>query len=67
MRSQLTSLNFQYSDPVPNFDRAKVKGLVAELIHLDEENHHCSTALEICAGGRLYNVSIRQYCFLGIH
>lgn len=59
---QLTNLDFQYSDPTSNFDRSKVKGLVAELITLDEKNYDASTALEICAGGRLYNVSV-YVCF----
>jgi structural maintenance of chromosome 2 len=54
-RSQ-SGLQFNYSDPVPNFDRSLVKGLVAELIDIPQENLDSSTALEICAGGKLYNV-----------
>ncbi|KAI9302946.1 RecF/RecN/SMC [Cunninghamella echinulata] len=57
---QLTNLDFQYSDPTSNFDRSKVKGLVAELITLDEKHYNASTALEICAGGRLYNVVVED-------
>ena len=56
--SQHSSLNFQYNDPVPNFDRSKVKGLVAELISVKPEHQQASTALEICAGGKMYNVLI---------
>lgn len=54
---QISNLNFDYTDPCANFDRTQVKGMVAELISLDKENYDASTALEICAGGRLYNVS----------
>jgi structural maintenance of chromosome 2 len=54
----LAATDFSYSDPVPNFDRSKVKGLVANLIDLDQEYFRSSTALEICAGGKLYNVVV---------
>jgi structural maintenance of chromosome 2 len=43
---------------VPNFDRSKVKGLVAQLFTLDKQFSQAATALEICAGGRLYNVVV---------
>ncbi|KAI8086313.1 uncharacterized protein BX664DRAFT_335502 [Halteromyces radiatus] len=56
----LSNLDFNYSDPSPNFDRSQVKGMVAELITLDKENYDASTALEICAGGRLYNVVVEN-------
>ncbi|BEI84504.1 hypothetical protein CcaverHIS002_0411080 [Cutaneotrichosporon cavernicola] len=58
IKSRLALLDFEYTDPYPNFDRNKVKGLVATLVDLDETNYSCSTALEICAGGRLYNVVV---------
>ncbi|CAG8465644.1 10085_t:CDS:10, partial [Dentiscutata heterogama] len=58
LSSQLSNLEFVYSKPTPDFDRSKVKGLVAELISLDPRFANCSTALEICAGGRLYNVVV---------
>ena len=35
-----------------------MKGLVATLVDLDEANFKSSTALEICAGGKLYNVVV---------
>ncbi|KAG0872348.1 hypothetical protein G6F16_005241 [Rhizopus arrhizus] len=57
---KLSSLDFQYTSPTPEFDRSQVKGLVAELITLDKENFDASTALEICAGGKLYNVVIEN-------
>ena len=53
-------MDFQYSDPSPHFDRSKVKGLVATLITLDEKHHTKSTALEISAGAKLYNVVVEN-------
>jgi len=53
---QLSSLQFTYSDPEKSFDRSKVKGLVANLIEVKDSN--TSIALEVTAGGRLYNVVV---------
>ncbi|KAI0086823.1 condensin complex subunit SMC2 [Irpex rosettiformis] len=60
LKQRLPVLDFNYSLPHPNFDRSKVKGLVASLITLDSENYDKSTALEITAGGRLYNVVVQD-------
>ncbi|KAI7903060.1 uncharacterized protein BX663DRAFT_434418 [Cokeromyces recurvatus] len=57
---KLSNLNFEYTSPSPNFDKSQVKGLVAELITLDKDHYDASTALEICAGGRLYNVVVEN-------
>ena len=37
-----------------------MKGLVASLIHLSPEDYNKSTALEITAGGKLYNVVVQD-------
>ncbi|XEV05900.1 hypothetical protein FSHL1_011187 [Fusarium sambucinum] len=58
LKRQVANTEFNYVDPVPNFDRSKVKGLVAQLFTLDEGYTKAATALEICAGGRLYNVVV---------
>lgn len=58
LKRKISNVDFAYSDPSPNFDRRKVKGLVAQLFSLDEEKKAAGTALEICAGGRLYNVVV---------
>ncbi|RAR13710.1 condensin subunit [Stemphylium lycopersici] len=58
MRRQVANIDFSYSDPSPNFDRSRVKGLVASLFTLEKEHTRAGTALEICAGGRLYNVVV---------
>jgi len=58
LRRKVSNIDFTYSDPSPNFDRSKVKGLVAQLFSLEDKFAEASTALEICAGGRLYNVVV---------
>jgi len=51
-------LSFNYSDPVRGFDRSKVKGLVARLVDVKLPKH--STALEVVAGGKLYQVVVDE-------
>ena len=58
LKRKVANVDFSYSDPSPRFDRSKVKGLVAQLFSLDKEKARAGTALEICAGGRLYNVVV---------
>lgn len=58
LRRKVVNIDFSYSDPSPGFDRSRVKGLVAQLFTLDKEKSHAGTALEICAGSRLYNVVV---------
>lgn len=58
IKQRLSFLDFNYSMPSANFDRSQVKGLVASLVHLRPEDYNKSTALEITAGGRLYNVVV---------
>lgn len=57
LKSRLASLDFNYQSPSRDFDRSQVKGLVATLVELDPTKANYATALEVCAGGRLYNVS----------
>ncbi|KAL4797066.1 RecF/RecN/SMC [Aspergillus venezuelensis] len=58
LQRKVANIEFNYSDPYPHFDRSKVKGLVAQLFTVDKEKLQAATALEICAGGRLYNVVV---------
>lgn len=60
LKRRVANIDFNYSDPTPHFDRSKVKGLVAQLFTLDKNYLQAGTALEICAGGRLYNVVVDQ-------
>ena len=43
-----------YRDPERGWDRSKVKGLLANLITVRDLSY--ATALEVVAGGRLYNI-----------
>ncbi len=58
LKGQVQSVKFTFSDPYPGFDRSQVKGTVAELVTLPESSTRYSHALEIAAGGRLYNVVV---------
>lgn len=49
-------LNFDYSSPSRDFDRKKVKGLLIRLVSVKDPKQ--ATALEIAAGGKLYNVVV---------
>jgi structural maintenance of chromosome 2 len=53
----LSEVNFNYETPSKDFDHQKVRGLVAKLIQIPEFKKQCSTAIEVTAGGKLYNVS----------
>lgn len=54
--AKLANFEFTYKDPERGFDRSKVSGLVAELIEVKDKA--AMTALEVTAGGKLYNVVV---------
>lgn len=58
LKRRVANIDFNYTDPTPNFDRSRVKGLVAQLFTLDKNKSEAGTALEITAGGRLYNIVV---------
>ncbi|XP_066589198.1 structural maintenance of chromosomes protein 2 [Prorops nasuta] len=49
-------VRFQYKDPEPGFDRNRVKGLVCSLLTVKDKS--AAYALEVAAGGKLYNVIV---------
>lgn len=49
-------LAFEFRDPEKGFDRSRVKGLVARLVTVKDRK--AATALEIAAGGKLYQVVV---------
>ena len=51
-----TGVDFQYRDPERNFDRSRVKGVVARLVRVADPA--AATALEVAAGGKLYQVVV---------
>lgn len=58
LKRKVANIDFSYQDPTPKFNRDSVKGLVAQLFTLNKQHLKAGTALEICAGGRLYNVVV---------
>lgn len=54
--SRFPQLQFEYQDPVPGFNRERVKGPVAKLIRVKDMS--AATALEVAAGGKLYNIVV---------
>ncbi|KAG4393393.1 hypothetical protein GLYMA_03G073736v4 [Glycine max] len=54
LSANLANVEFTYHDPFKNFDRSKVKGVVAKLIKVNDRSS--MTALEVTAAGKLYNV-----------
>ncbi|KAN0078383.1 RecF/RecN/SMC [Tylopilus felleus] len=60
VKNRLSNLTFDYTLPHPTFDRSKVKGLVATLTSVPPEHSDKATALEIAAGGKLYNVVVQD-------
>lgn len=56
LSARLSAYDFEYTNPQPNFDRRKVHGRVAKLFQVKEPAK--ATALEVAAGGRLYQVVV---------
>ncbi|XP_058205713.1 structural maintenance of chromosomes protein 2-1-like [Rhododendron vialii] len=56
LSAQLANVDFTYRDPVKNFDKSKVKGVVAKLIKVKDSS--TLTALEVAAGGKMFNVVV---------
>ncbi|KAK6457223.1 chromosome segregation and condensation [Scheffersomyces xylosifermentans] len=60
MKREIGNIDFHYSKPFPNFDDGLVRGIVAQLFDLPEESNDKALALQVCAGGRLYNVVVEN-------
>lgn len=58
MRRQVSNIDFHYSKPSASFNAKSVKGLVAQLFSLEEKEYQKATAIEVTAGGRLYQVVV---------
>lgn len=63
---QLANVDFTYKDPVKNFDRSRVKGVVGKLIKVKDSS--AMTALEVCmheiSSGKPNNSFVRVCLFL---
>lgn len=60
IQRQISKVIFNYSDPSGKINSDKVKGPVARLLRLKDENSAQALAVEISAGGRLYNVVVED-------
>ncbi|CCK72736.1 condensin subunit SMC2 KNAG_0L01160 [Huiozyma naganishii CBS 8797] len=58
LKRKTANLDFHYEMPGGKFDPNSVKGIAAQLFSLDEQNFYSATALQVCAGGRLFNVVV---------
>lgn len=58
IRREVGSIEFNYAKPYADFDARSVKGVAMELFRLKENESDKATALQVCAGGRLYNVVV---------
>merc|ERR1719460_31932 len=57
-RAVLSAVDFRYQDPERNFDRSKVKGVVAKLFQIRPEHADYTMAVQVAAGGRLWHVVV---------
>lgn len=57
-KKTVSNVDFNYSKPSDSFKASSVKGVVAQLFSLEEQKYEAATALEVCAGGRLYQVVV---------
>ena len=58
LEARFPQLQFDYRDPERNFDRSRVKGLVAKLIKVKDAS--TATALEVAAGGKVGYLTLLQ-------
>ncbi|CAI4544645.1 BCE_3a_G0018790.mRNA.1.CDS.1 [Saccharomyces cerevisiae] len=60
LKRRVTNLEFNYTKPYPNFEASFVHGVVGQLFQIDNDNIRYATALQTCAGGRLFNVVVQD-------
>lgn len=58
IKREAGNIDFNYSRPYPDFDDSAVKGVVVQLLGLKDQHTNKALALQVCAGGRLYNVVV---------
>lgn len=60
LKRRVANLEFNYTTPYPDFKSNLVYGVVGQLFELDDDKIRYSTALQTCAGGRLFNVVVQD-------
>lgn len=58
IKRDVGNIDFHYSKPYPNFDPSSVKGIAMQLFSVRDSESDKAMALQVCAGGRLYNVVV---------
>lgn len=58
LRREAGNIEFNYSKPYPEFNKDSVKGVAVQLFNLNDQHNDKALALQVCAGGRLYNVIV---------
>lgn len=58
IKREAGNIDFSYSKPYPDFDDSAVRGVAVQLFSLQEQHSDKAMALQVCAGGRLYNVVV---------
>lgn len=58
LRRKVSYLEFNYEKPTPDFNPDSIKGVAAKLFTLDEKNFDSATALEVSAGGKIFNIVV---------
>merc|ERR1719162_7735 len=57
-QARVGGIDFAYVDPYQGFDRKSVKGVAAKLFKIKKDFESYATALEITAGGKMFNVIV---------
>lgn len=60
LRREVGNVEFNYTKPYPEFNTSSVKGTAVQLFNLQDGQENKAMALQICAGGRLYNVVVEN-------
>lgn len=58
IKREAGNIDFNYTRPYPDFNDSAVKGVVVQLLGLKDQHSDKALALQVCAGGRLYNVVV---------
>lgn len=58
LKREVGNIEFNYTKPFSDFDVRSVKGVAMELFSLKEQQVNKAMALQVCAGGNLYNVVV---------
>ncbi|AET39444.1 condensin subunit SMC2 Ecym_4390 [Eremothecium cymbalariae DBVPG len=58
LRRKVANLEFNYTSPTKDFNPQSVKGVAAQVFTLGKDNFDSANALQVCAGGRLFNIIV---------